>query len=76
MNSQIGYLAGWSPFCLDALGLVTLIGAEEVVTAILALQRNWIADCRPFLSLFLIDEVKFTTLLPGFTLQNASDGIY
>ena len=76
MNSPIGYLAGWSPFRLDALGLVTLIGAEEVATAIGALQRNWIADYLPLLGSFLIAEDKFTTPLPGFTLYNASDGIY
>lgn len=76
MGSPISSLAGWSPFRLDALGLVTLIGAEEVATAIGALQRNWITEYLPLLGSFLVAEDKVTTPLPGFTLYNASHGIY
>ncbi|KAK3316860.1 hypothetical protein B0H66DRAFT_306813 [Apodospora peruviana] len=65
-----------APFRLDALGLVSLVGALEVATAIGALQRNWITDYLPLLGSFLVAEDRLTTPLPGFTLYNASDGFY
>ncbi|KAK4104143.1 hypothetical protein N658DRAFT_557108 [Parathielavia hyrcaniae] len=72
----LNHLAGWSPFRLDAFGLVTPIGAEEVATAIGGLQRNWITEYLPLLGSFLVAEDKITAPLPGFKLYNASHGIY
>jgi hypothetical protein len=66
----------WSPFHLDALGLVTLLGAEEVSTAIGALSHSRYTEYLPLFGTNLIAENRFTHPIPGFALYNISDGIY
>ena len=66
----------WAPFHIDALGIVTLLGAEEVNTAVGRLCNNrWFFDCLPLLAANLIAADKITKPVPGFTLYNVSDGI-
>lgn len=65
----------WSPFRLDALGLVTLIGAEEVCVAIGGLQFSWLTEYLPLLGSFLIASNRFTQPLPGYTAYNITSGM-
>lgn len=65
----------WSPFRLDALGLVTLIGAEEVNQAIGRLVDSKYTTFLPLLGQYLISGNQFTTAVPGFTLYNVTDAI-
>ncbi|CAG8971447.1 hypothetical protein HYALB_00002030 [Hymenoscyphus albidus] len=68
-------LMHWSPLRLDALGLVTLIGAEEVNQAIGRLVDSKYTTFLPLLGQYLISGNQFTTAVPGFTLYNVTDAI-
>jgi hypothetical protein len=68
----------WSdkvPFKMDALGLVTLLGADQVSTAIGSLQRRRYTGALPLLAAFILAGDRFTSIEPGFTLYNVTDGI-
>lgn len=65
----------WSPFRLDALGLVTLIGAEEVCVAIGGLQFSWLTEYLPLLGSFLIASNRFTQPLPSYTAYSITSGM-
>ncbi len=66
----------WAPFRLDALGLVTLLRAEEVNVAIGALQHSLFTECLPLFGTYMIAGNKFTRPIPGFALYNITDGVY
>ena len=69
-------IGNWSPFRIDALGIVTLLGAEEVNLAAGKLSENrWFIDCLPLLAANLIAADKVTKPIPGFALYNVTDGI-
>jgi len=71
-------LKAWSdkvPFKMDALGLVTLLGADEVSTAIGSLQRRRYTGALPLLAAFVLAGDRFTSVQPGFTLYNVTHGI-
>ena len=76
MDVPLHKLKGWSPFHLDALGLVTLLGAEEVSNAIGALEHSQFTEYLPVFGTYLIAANKFTRPIPGFALYNISDGVY
>ncbi|KAE8454443.1 hypothetical protein EG329_000065 [Mollisiaceae sp. DMI_Dod_QoI] len=63
----------WSPFRLDALGLVTLIGADEVNQAIGRLVASRYTTFLPLLGQYLIAGNQFTKPIPGFTIFNLTD---
>jgi len=68
----------WSdsvPFEIDALGLITLLGAEEVSAAIGNLQRRRLTEALPLLAAFVLAGDRFTSVQPGFAMYNLSDGI-
>ncbi|KAK5051420.1 hypothetical protein LTR84_003072 [Exophiala bonariae] len=65
----------WQPFRLDALGLVTLLGAEEVSRAIGGLQHSTITEYLPLMGAYLIAANRFTDPLPGYKAYNITDGI-
>jgi hypothetical protein len=68
----------WSdsvPFEIDALGLITLLGAEEVSAAIGNLQRRRLTEALPLLAAFILAGDRFTSVQPGFAMYNLSDGI-
>lgn len=65
----------WSPFKIDALGLVTIIGVDEIDRAVGCLTRSWITDWLPYLGAHVVASNRFTVPIPGFTLYNVSDGI-
>lgn len=71
-------LKAWSdkvPFKMDALGLVTLLGADQVSTAIGSLQRRRYTGALPLLAAFVLAGDRFTSVQPGFTAYNLGDGI-
>ena len=68
-------LKNWQPFRLDALGLVTLLGAEEVARAIGTLAPNTLTDYMPLLGAYRVAGNHFTTPEPGHNMYNLSDGI-
>ncbi|KAF3399205.1 hypothetical protein DPV78_006128 [Talaromyces pinophilus] len=76
MGFPLGIFADWSPFHLDALGLVTLLGADAVTNAVGALEHNRYTEFLPLFGTYQIAENKFTRPIPGFALYNISDGVY
>ncbi|EPE35625.1 hypothetical protein GLAREA_11325 [Glarea lozoyensis ATCC 20868] len=66
----------WSPFKLDALGLVTLLGAEEVSNAVGALEHSRYAEYLPLFGTYLVAANKFTAPIPGYVLYNITDGVF
>jgi hypothetical protein len=64
-----------SSFKIDALGLVTLLGAEEVNGSVGHLQRRRYTEYLPLLAAFVIAGNRFTTEQPGFVIYNLTDGI-
>jgi hypothetical protein len=70
-------LKAWSdkvPFKMDALGLVTLLGADQVSTAIGSLQRRRYTGALPLLAAFVLAGDRLTSIQPGFTFYNVTDG--
>jgi hypothetical protein len=68
----------WSdkvPFKMDALGLVTLLGADEVSTAIGSLQRRRYTGALPLLAAFILAGDRFTSIQPGFAAYNVTNEI-
>ncbi|KAI1448495.1 hypothetical protein F5Y02DRAFT_431292 [Annulohypoxylon stygium] len=68
-------IRSWSPFSIDALGLVTMIGAEEVDRAIGRLIFNPWTEYLPLLGAFVIAGNRFIQPIPGVVLYNITDGI-
>jgi hypothetical protein len=71
-------LKAWSdkvPFKMDALGLVTLLGADEVSTAIGSLQRRRYTGALPLLAAFVLAGDRFTSFQPGFTLYSVTHNV-
>lgn len=62
-------------FQLDALGLVTLLGAEEVSVAVGSLQYRRFTEALPLLATFVLAGDRFTSVQSGFAMYNLSDGI-
>jgi len=65
----------WSPFKIDALGLVTILGLDEIDRSFGCLTRSWLTDWLPYLGAHVVASNRFTLPIPGFTLYNVSDGI-
>lgn len=70
------HLKHWRPIKIDALGLVTLLGADDVNKSIGTLQRRRFTECLPLLAAFVIAGDNFTEEQPGYALYNITDGIY
>ncbi|KAI1441572.1 hypothetical protein F5Y02DRAFT_399168 [Annulohypoxylon stygium] len=71
----LAYLSNWEPFRIDALGLVTLIGAEEVNRSVGRLVQSRYTKYMPLLGAHLIADNQFTAMTSGFQLYNVSDAI-
>lgn len=69
-------LNDWAPFKIDALGLVTLLGAEEVNSAVGRLVSSAYLEYLPLLGAFIIAGDRFTEKAAGFNLYNISQGIH
>lgn len=68
-------LKTWAPFRIDALGLVTILGADELNLAIGRLARNKYTEYLPLLGGYIIAQNSVVKPIPGFTVYNISDGI-
>jgi len=68
-------LLDFSPFRIDALGLVTLIGAEEVNRTVGRLSSSRYTKFLPLLGAYLIASNQFTSNQSGYQLYNVTDGI-
>ncbi|KAH0041004.1 hypothetical protein KCU78_g1026, partial [Aureobasidium melanogenum] len=64
-----------SSFKIDALGLVTFLGADEVDLAVGSLQRRRFTEWLPLLATFIVTGKRFAVEQPGFVLYNLDDGI-
>ncbi|KAJ5112291.1 hypothetical protein N7532_000336 [Penicillium argentinense] len=60
---------------IDALGLVTLLGAEEMDRSIGRLMSSEYFDYLPLLGAFVVAGNRFTERKTGFTLYNITAGI-
>jgi hypothetical protein len=69
------HLNDWAPFKLDALGLVTLIGAEDVCNAVGRLVRSRYTDFLPLFGTHLIAGNQFTEASAGVALYNITDEV-
>lgn len=69
-------LLSWSPFKIDALGLVTLLGAEEIDAAVGRLVSSAYLEYLPFLGAYVIAGDRFTDKAAGWNLYNISQGIH
>lgn len=67
-------LRRWAPFHIDALGIVTLLGASDVNLAVGTLIASP-AEYLPVLAGNVIADNSFTKPIPGFVLYNITDGI-
>jgi hypothetical protein len=65
----------WQPFKIDALGLVTLIGAEEVNKSVGRLVQSRYTTFLPLLGAYLIAGNQFTAAGPGYNLYNITDAV-
>jgi hypothetical protein len=68
-------LRDWAPFRIDALGLVTILGAAEVDVAVGRLVHNCLTEWLPILGAYTVASNQVATPLPGFVLYNVTDGI-
>ena len=71
----IGWLLRWTPFKIDALGLVTMLGADEVNKFVGRLSSSRVTEYLPLVSSFVIANDGIKSAIPGFELYNVSDGI-
>ncbi|ETN47038.1 uncharacterized protein HMPREF1541_01228 [Cyphellophora europaea CBS 101466] len=68
-------LLQWQPFQIDALGLITLLGAEEVNASVGRLVRSTWLEYLPLLGAYVIANERFREKEAGFHLYNISKGI-
>ena len=71
----LAHLRDWKPFQIDALGLVTLLGADEVNQSVGTLQHRRYTEYLPLLAAFVVAGDRFVAEQPGFVLYNLTDGI-
>lgn len=64
----------WQPFKIDALGLVTLLGADDLNRALGRLSQSHICEFLPLLAPFIIAGNTITKDVSGATLYNVTDG--
>jgi hypothetical protein len=68
-------LKGWGPFKIDALGIITLLGAEEMNLAIGKLSPSPYIKYLPLLGAHTIASNSITKYIPGFAAHNITDRI-
>ncbi|KAF2437269.1 hypothetical protein P171DRAFT_437875 [Karstenula rhodostoma CBS 690.94] len=69
------HVLNWSPFRIDALGIITMIGAEQVNSAIGRLVRSRYTEYLPLLGAFVFASDQFADAKSGFALYNLTAGI-
>jgi hypothetical protein len=74
----MGYLQGirsWGPFKIDALGIVTLLGANSLRKTSARLVANPFSTYLPHLAAHIYADDSIAEAVPGFALYNITDGI-
>ena len=69
------HVLNWSPFNIDALGIITMIGAEQVDSAIGRLVRSRYLEYLPLLGAFIFASDQFADAKSGFAVYNLTAGI-
>jgi hypothetical protein len=69
-------LRNWQPFRLQALGLITLLGADEISKATGSLTQNVLTEYLPLLGAYQIASNQIAQVEPGFALYNITDGVW
>lgn len=75
IKPDLTYLATWQPVQIDALGLITLLGASELELAIGQLYYPSAIEFWPLLAPFIVSNNSFMRPVDGVTLYNITDGI-
>ncbi len=68
-------IKSWAPFKIDALGLVTMLGAMELDTAIGRLVHSRYTEYVPLLAPHIIAGNSIIKPMAGFVLYNITDGM-
>ncbi|KAJ9613916.1 hypothetical protein H2200_002052 [Cladophialophora chaetospira] len=64
------------PFQLDALGIVTLLGATQVDTTVGALSHRWLIEWLPLMGAYVFATNQFTLPINhGITMYNVTEGV-
>ena len=69
------YLKHWAPFRIDALGIVTLLGADQMDLVLGRLARTGFSNFLPLLGAYKIADNSVVKPIPGFILYNVTDGM-
>ncbi|TKA80262.1 hypothetical protein B0A55_03036 [Friedmanniomyces simplex] len=69
------YVKDWNPIKIDALGLVTLLGAEEVGRAVGSLEKRRFTEYLPLLGALVIAGERFLDQQLGYNLYVINDGV-
>lgn len=72
---SLRFIADWAPLQIDALGIVTIFGAQEMDTAVGRLTSSWLTDWLPLLAGHTVAGNQMVQPRPGFVLYNVTDGI-
>jgi hypothetical protein len=75
IEQALAYLRTWQPFRIDALGLITLLGASELDSTIGQLFSPCAIEMLPLLAPFVVTNNGFMKPIAGVTLYNITDGI-
>ncbi|KAF6236117.1 hypothetical protein HO173_005745 [Letharia columbiana] len=75
MAAPLKHWRSWSPFRLDALGLLTMLGADEMSREIGSLSANTLVSWMSLLGGNVVPSDAFVDPLHGYTLYNISDAI-
>ena len=75
MEAPLKDMRAWSPFRLDALGLLTFLGSHEMSREIGSLSANTLVSWMSLLGGNVVPSNAFVHPLYGYTLYNISDAI-
>ncbi|CAE6995017.1 hypothetical protein PTT_16152 [Pyrenophora teres f. teres 0-1] len=67
--------AGATQLRIDALGIVTMLGAEEINASVGRLLPSRYVEFLPYLGAFIIAGDRFRTKPPGFTVYETKGGV-
>lgn len=65
----------WAPFRVDALGIVTILGADQMDLVLGRLAHTGFSTFLPLLGAYKAADNSIVKPIPGFTLYNVSDGV-
>ena len=75
MSLLLAHLKHWAPFRIDALGIVTILGADQMDIVLGRLSQAGFSGLLPLLGAYKVADNSIVKPMPGFTLYNISDGI-